>query len=125
MRADRIAEADHKRARYQDMAAEGLIDFDELRAKLAAVEETRETARQELAALEGQRERLADLERDRDALMERYAGMVPQALDALSPEERHRLYKMLRLKVVSNADRSLEVSGALGDQFCQSETVFR
>jgi hypothetical protein len=52
------------------MAADGLIDFDELRARLAALEETRETARLELAALEGHRLMLAELERDRDSLME-------------------------------------------------------
>ena len=125
MWAERITEVEHKRARYQDMAAEGLIDFDELRDRLAALEETRETARQELAALEDRQERLAELERDRDALMERYAGMIPEALDALVSEERHRLYKMLRLKVVSNADSSLEVTGVLSDQFCGSETVSR
>lgn len=32
--ADRLAEVAHKRALYQDMAAESLIDFDELRTKL-------------------------------------------------------------------------------------------
>jgi site-specific DNA recombinase len=85
-RMDRLAEVDHKRARFQDMAAEGLIDFDELRAKLVALEETRDTTRKELAALEARRDQLAELERDRDTLMERYAGMVPDALDALVPE---------------------------------------
>ncbi len=70
----RLAEADRKRARFQDMAAEGLIDFDELRAKLAALEEVRETARGELTALGAHRERLAELERDKDTLLERYAG---------------------------------------------------
>ncbi len=71
--ADTLAEVKRKRARFQEMAAEGLIDFDELRARLAALEETRETARPELAALEGRRESSAELECDRDALMESYA----------------------------------------------------
>jgi len=39
---ERLAEADRKRSGFQDMAAEGLITFDELRAKLADLEETRE-----------------------------------------------------------------------------------
>ena len=34
------------------MAAEGLIDFEELRTQLAALEETRKTAEQELQALQ-------------------------------------------------------------------------
>jgi hypothetical protein len=38
---------------------------------------------------------------------------VPEALDALTAEERHRIYKMLRLEVLAHPDTSLEVSGAL------------
>ena len=41
---DRLAEVERKRASFQDMAAERLITFDELRAKLAALEETRQGA---------------------------------------------------------------------------------
>ena len=60
-----------KRARYQEMAAEGLIDFEELRARLTALEETRRTAGQELRALQRRTGHLAQLERDRDSLLER------------------------------------------------------
>ena len=92
-------EVDQRRASFQDMAAEGLITFDELRMKLAALEETRHLARRELDALQDQRERLQELKRDKTALLEHYAGMVTNGLDELSPEERHRVYKMLGLKV--------------------------
>jgi hypothetical protein len=51
------------------------------------------------------------------------AKMAPKALDALSPEERHRLYRMLRLRAAANPDQSLEVSGALETEFVQSEFV--
>jgi hypothetical protein len=121
---DRLAEVEHKRASFQDMAAEGLITFDELRIKLAALEETRQTARRELATLEGRSERLRALERDRDALLENYAEIMPETLDALEPEERHRVYKMLRLKMVAFPDGTLEVSGALreGLLVCKDET---
>ena len=107
------------------MAAEGLITFDELRAKLAALEEMRQTARRELAALEGRSQRLQALERDRDTLLQNYAELIPEALDALEPEERHRVYKMLRLRVVAFPDGTLEVSGALGEDLliCNSETT--
>ncbi len=39
--ADKIAEVDRKRARFRDMAAEGLITFAELRTKLAELDECR------------------------------------------------------------------------------------
>jgi DNA repair exonuclease SbcCD ATPase subunit len=112
------------------MAAEGLLTFDELRDKLAVLEETRETARRKLRDLEVRRERLAELERDRETLMERYAGMVPDALDTLSPDERHRVYKLLKLGVNLDADGTLEVSGTLGDvgdrpPFCAAESIPR
>jgi predicted nucleic acid-binding Zn-ribbon protein len=60
---------DGKRARYQEMAAEDLISFEELRAKLAELEETRKTAEHELAALKGHEEHVRGLERDRDAVV--------------------------------------------------------
>ena len=100
-----------------------------MRAKPTALREVRENAQRELAALEAQREQLAELKSNRTVVMERYAEMVPQELDALAPEERHHLYKMLRIGVVSNVDRSLLVSGALADtledEFRQLETVSR
>ena len=122
---DRLAEADRKRANFQDMAAEGLITFDELGSKLAALEETRKTARRELAALEGRAERLRALERDRDALLEGYAELMPEALEALEPEERHRVYNMLRLRVQAFPDGTFEVSGVFREELlvCNDSTT--
>jgi hypothetical protein len=42
--AEKLAEVDNKRSRYQDMSTEGLIAFDGLRAKLGALRKTREVA---------------------------------------------------------------------------------
>jgi hypothetical protein len=125
--AEKLAEVDRKRERFQDMTAEDLIDFDELRVKLKALEETRDTVRRKLAELEARREQLAEIEHDRDTLMERYAGMVPEALEALVPEERHRVYKLLKLRVNLSTDRALEVSGALRvvGEVCEMETSSR
>ncbi len=57
---------------------------------------------------------MEELERDRDALMERYAGAVPEALENLTPEKRHRVYEMLRLKVLAYPGSGLGVSGVPG-----------
>ncbi len=43
--------------------------------------------------------------------------MTPAALDALSPEERHQIYKMLRITVEVSPEGSLNVTGVLGDSF--------
>jgi DNA repair exonuclease SbcCD ATPase subunit len=103
------------------MAAEGLINFDELRTKLATLLETCETAGRELAALEDRRNRLKDLENDAATLLESYASMVPKALGSLEAEERNHVYKMLRLKVSAYHGGTLEVNGTFGSGLRVSE----
>ena len=65
------------------------------------------------------------LERDRETLLQNYAEMVPEALGALEPEERHRVYNMLRLRTVAFPDGALEVSGALREELlvCKNQTI--
>jgi len=111
---DKLAEADRKRARYQEMAVDDLITFDELRARLAELDNTRRVAERELEALRNREERIVELEADRDALLDSLAGIAPAALDSLAPEERHHVYKVLKLRVVAHPDEALEVSGAFG-----------
>lgn len=110
---EKLAAVDSKRSRFQDMAAEGHITFSELGTKLRELDETREIAEGELERLRGRRKALADLECDRDAIMESYAGMVPEALAELSVEEHHQLYKMLRLRVHVGPDGDLDIRGAI------------
>jgi hypothetical protein len=110
---EKLTALDRKRSGYLDLAAERLMSRDELRSKLAELQEVRETAERELVTIEGRKERLEQMERDRDTLMERYASVVPESLDALTSEKRHQLYKMLRLEVIAHPDKSLEVSGAI------------
>ncbi len=121
---NKLAEADRKRDGYLDLAAEGIIGHDELREKLSALEEVRSTAKWELAALRSRRERLEELERDKDALLDSYAEMTPAALDALTPEERHRVYGMLGLHATIKMDGTLEVNGTFneGEPLCGMET---
>jgi site-specific DNA recombinase len=121
--ANKLAAAVDKRSRLQDMAVEGLITFDELGAKLEALEEERGRARRELEGLEDHRARLRDLEKDKDTLLDRYAGLLPETLDGLAPEERHYVYKLLKLRVNMHPHRMLEVSGVLREDLglCKSE----
>jgi hypothetical protein len=43
--------------------------------------------------------------------MESYTGMVEETLEDLAPEERHRIYKLLRLGVRFRLDWPLERTG--------------
>lgn len=107
--ADKLAEVERKRARYQEMAAADLITFDELRSKLDELGETRDTAERELEAISDRSLRLEELERDRDAVLDSLVDVAPQALDSLTAEERNRFYKKLRLEVVVGLEGTLEV----------------
>jgi site-specific DNA recombinase len=111
---DELADAERMRAGYQKLAAKGLMTLDELGERLEQLDETRNTAYRELEALKTRRERIESFERDRDSLLESYAGLMSEALDALLPEKRHRVYRMLRLKAMTKSRGDLEVSGALG-----------
>ena len=110
---ERLAALDRKRGGYLDLAAEGFMEREELRAKLAELLEARAAAERGLAAIDGRRERLDAMERDRERVLEYHTALVPGALDVLSPEERHQLYKLLRLEVLAYPDKSLEVSGVI------------
>ena len=65
--------------------------------------------------LETREERVRELEADREALIASYAEVVPEVLDALSGEERMRVYEMLQLEVMPDPE-GYEVSEA----FCSS-----
>jgi site-specific DNA recombinase len=108
---DKLTEVDRKRARYQEMAAEELITLDELRGKLADLEDIRATAERELEDLRGRAGRIAELERDRDALLESYEALALEELDDLTPEERHGFYRTLRMVVYAHPDGGVEVQG--------------
>ena len=120
-----LAEVDRKRARYQEMAADDLITFDELKSKLADLDDTRSVAERELEALRAHRERVVELETDRDALLDSLVGIAPDALDSLAPDERHHVYKTLKLRVVTHKDDSLDLSGTFEESpvMCQSGTL--
>jgi len=119
---EKLAEVERMRSGYQDLAAKGLMTFEELGEKLQGLEETRKTAERELGVLRSRRERIEELERDKEVLLESYASMAPEALSSLSPEERRQVHQMLRLKVVAHVDETLEVSGAFtGDDLSKVE----
>ena len=128
---EKLGEADRMRSGYQDLAAKGLMTFDELGEKLKAIDETRAAARRELDALKDRSERVERLERDKEALLASYEAVTPEALDSLTPEERNTFYKMLRLRVLAHPDRNIEVSqgalgvGFVGDAFVGQELVSR
>ena len=64
---------------------------EELTTALSELDEIRKTAEQELEAVRARGEALNHLERDRDALMEDYAGMVRENLEDVGHKVCHRI----------------------------------
>jgi hypothetical protein len=109
--AEKLEECARLRSGYQDQQAAGHMTIEELGAKLKGLDETRRIAERELAAFEDSLRRAEELEADRDALLESYASMVPDALDELSGAERNTVYRMLRLEVKPTPE-GYEITGA-------------
>jgi hypothetical protein len=100
------------------MAAEGYIIFDELGAKLRELDRRDpQDAERELCLLRQRRARIEELERDKTSLLNDFADMVPEAPEELTREERHRLYRMLRLEVNIHPDGDLDIRGAIQGGF--------
>ncbi len=76
-----------------------------------------------LEVIRNYQECIEEMEQDRDALLESYALRTPEALDGLTPEERHQVYRMLRLRAAIKIGGTLEVGGMFGEGsgFCHSK----
>jgi hypothetical protein len=103
------------------MAAADLMTFDELRSALAQLDEAPMTAERELGALRGRQEVHNRARAGPGRPVDSLAEAAPDALDPLTPEERHRVYRMLRLEVIADHDGSLEAAGAFDSElsFCE------
>jgi hypothetical protein len=120
--ARRMDEAEVERRGYQRLAAKGHMTEEELGTALAELDEIRETAEREFDAARARREALKGLQHDRDTVLESYAVMASEVLENLAPEERHRLYKLLRLNVYSRPDWPLEIKGIFANIEDELET---
>lgn len=79
--ADQLAAIERKRADFQDQAAEGLMTLDELRTRLAELEEQRAVAEGELDQLRNTQQQL-DYLNDLPDLIEDYLRDLPQLMAA-------------------------------------------
>jgi site-specific DNA recombinase len=121
----RLREIKSRRSRYQEMAAAGLIDFDELRECLSGIEDERGDTERALEATQRRAEHLERLEQNRKVLLDEYAGAVPKVLGALPPEERHGVYRIMRLRAALAPSGDLEMSGnVMPASLCRTETPY-
>jgi hypothetical protein len=98
---------------YLDQQAEGIISMSELKGKLAALDERRTVAERELEKLTRHQERIAELERGAEALMELYSDQAREGLDLYTPQDRHDVYNAPGIKVIAHLDGSTELTGSV------------
>jgi hypothetical protein len=106
-RLKQISKIERKEERLIDLHLEGDISTEQFRVKHAALQEAKEDATTGLEAARSRRARLEDFERDKEALLEYHARLVPEDLDRLTPEQRRTLYRMIRLTVLATPDGEL------------------
>ncbi len=87
------------------------MTLEELRERLEELEDTHKLAQAELEDLANRGGRIKGLEKDRDALLQSLAEMVPSALESLIGEKKNKLYRMLQLEVTPS-NEGYKVSGA-------------
>ena len=124
---DRIAEVDRKRAAYQDLVAEGLMEREELRAKLAALSHQKAAAEEGLNALEERRRKVRELQLSREKILARYRDAVPEALEEADGNQRRAVYNTLGVTVwaaKAKEDPIKIVFSALGgEEVCRSDAT--
>jgi hypothetical protein len=122
---EKLSEIDEEWRGFLRLAAKGRITDQELDEELAALEETRRTAERELKDLRRHVQRVEQMEQDRDAVLDHYASLAPESLDSLTSDQRHHLYKMLRLKVwlAKSGDLEIEMAGVPVDGLDGSSSI--
>ena len=124
---NRIAEVDRKRAAYQDLVADGLMETEELRAKLDALSRQKAAAEEGLKALEERRSKVRELEVSREKILARYRKVVPEALEEADGKQRRGVYNTLGVTVWAartKEDPIKIVFGALGgEEVCRNDAT--
>jgi site-specific DNA recombinase len=111
--ARHIADLDDQKSRAQDLAIRGLLEPDELAAKLEELGRERAVAQRELASAQNSAEHIQELERFRDEAFAHFALLAIKRMADLSPQDQHETYKYLDLRLEVNDEHEVRISGAL------------
>ena len=97
------------------MAAEGLINFVELKERLQELEEVQAATQREIDSLLHKGGQLEEMCRNKEALLERLKDIPVRQIDSLYPDERRRIYQIVGLRAITKEDGTVEVAGDLTD----------
>jgi site-specific DNA recombinase len=119
----KLSEFKLKEERLLDLYLEGKLEADRYGVRVSQLKQARKTVEEELSRIRDRASHIERLERDRDALLGHYSRLTTDYLDKLEPEERNRVYKMLDLTVLAQANGNLEVKWALGGDPCRDNAT--
>ncbi|HEY6674506.1 MAG TPA: hypothetical protein VIZ59_06275 [Rubrobacteraceae bacterium] len=123
----RIAEVDRKRAAYQDLVTDGLMEREELRAKLDALSRQKKAAQEGLRALEERRNRVRELQLSREKILARYIEVAPEELEKADGNKRRAVYNTLGVTVWAAKARDdpirIEMSALGGEEVCRNDAT--
>jgi hypothetical protein len=83
----------------------------QLAARLSELEDGRRGAERELTRIRNARTEIETFEADAAALLAYYERVTPEHIDALSPEQRHHVYRTIRLEALAHPYGLIEVTG--------------
>jgi site-specific DNA recombinase len=107
---ERLEKLERRHSGYLDLAAEGIMGRDELRTKLAEVDEQRGELRKALREAEGSQKTVEGLERE-GQMGAQLLQLVDIHLFCSGPEDRRRIYQALRLQASVDEYRTVSLSG--------------
>ena len=126
---NRIAEVDRKRAAYQDLVAHGLMEREDLRAKLDALSRQKATANEVLNALEERRSKVRELQLSREEILARYSDAAPEELEKADGKKRRAVYNTLGVIVWAAKAKEdpirIEMSALGGEEVCARDATSR
>jgi chromosome segregation ATPase len=120
-----MAEIDRKRAVYQDLAADDLMEREELRAKLDALSRQKAAAKEGLNELEERLRKVREIKLSREKIFARYRDVASEALEKVDGKKRRAVYNALGVTVwaaKAKGDPIEIVFSALGgEEVCQGD----
>ncbi len=127
MFTSRIAEVDRKRVAYQDLAADSLMEREELRAKLDALSRQKAAEEEGLKALEERRSKVRELEMSRESILTRYCEAAPEELEKANGKKRRAVYNTLGVTVWAARTEEdpvrIVLSALGGEEVCRSDAT--
>lgn len=114
---ERLGRLERMRDGHLDQQAEGLISMEKLREKLADLDAQKKTLELELSKVADGQERIREMEELRDLMLEAMTEVGKDALEDMTPEDRHAQYRGLRLRAKVDRYGTIHLEWAFQEVF--------